>query len=332
MAHYRPFLRSKAGEATALRHLSAAARARIGPLVNMTTNVSAGFINDLSQSWTGRGIALDGSFNFNASLSVAGFNNLFAQLGQAGVHVIPSVSIGDPAPYLAAALAVMGQYGQGLVVQVRPNELGLLVGWLAQYHLTPAQVNIVISAGDASPHDPAAYGAYVAHAINANLPTPNAWASKTLHAYCAPRDYAGLPQGRSLFPRRDWQLWQRVNAALPALELDFSDCAHVHPSLEEVPGVAMARASVSVRYAVDDNWIIRKGVQTSGPQGVDMTTQFRAHAVALTQEPLFNNLIDCWADNQIAAYAAGPGRAGGREQWVSIGINRHLSLVADRLP
>jgi len=138
-------------------------------------------------------------------------------------------------------------------------------------------------------------------------------------------------QGRHLVPRRDWLLWQHVNAALP-FDIHYSDCGHVHASLEEPPGAAMARATISVRYAIDDNWIVRKGHPIAGPNGQDMTMQYRGHAQALMTEAQFNSLAGCWADAQITNYAAGPGGAGGRTEWAAIGMNRHLSLVADRLP
>jgi hypothetical protein len=133
--------------------------------------------------------------------------------------------------------------------------------------------------------------------------------------------------------RKDWLTWQGVYPNVP-FELDFSDSGHVHPSLEEVPGYAMANATVSIRYTIDDAWIIQKGVATTGPNGIDMGTQYREHAQTLVADPDFDQIPGCWGDDRIRMYAAAPagGSAGGRPQWAAILLNRHISLVADRLP
>ena len=93
----------------------------------------------------------------------------------------------------------------------------------------------------------------------------------------------------------------------------------------------MTRASVSVRYTVDNDWIVVKGNPTTGARGRPMPEQFRAHAQILIDEQGFGNLNGCWGDQRIEQIAAGESRPGSRTTWVEIGVNRHLSLVANRL-
>jgi hypothetical protein len=94
----------------------------------------------------------------------------------------------------------------------------------------------------------------------------------------------------------------------------------------------MAKATVSVRYAIDDYWIVIKGKPTTGKSAQQMTQQYRGHAKALIAEAAFGGLVGCWGDDQIKKIAGGSPKAGGRPLWASIAASRHISLVADRLP
>lgn len=132
-------------------------------------------------------------------------------------------------------------------------------------------------------------------------------------------------------PRKEWHLWRAVAPAI-GFQLDFADTGTLHPDLTDPPGIGMINASVSARYTIDDNWIVRRGRPQSGRTGLPMATQYRGHAVAFAADPHFGGLPNCWADAQITAISGGAPRSGNRTTWATIGLNRHLSLVADRLP
>ena len=159
---------------------------------------------------------------------------------------------------------------------------------------------------------------------------PN-WRSVTLCASAAPRDYSTLPHGRTNVPRRDWNLWQAIAPHLP-FQVDYADTGTLHPNLVEPPGVAMAMATVSARYTTDDFWIVLKGTPQGGRTGQPMAVQYRAHATTFSHDPQFDALPICWADDQIRTIAGGALRAGNRTTWAAIGLNRHISLVSNRLP
>jgi hypothetical protein len=115
-------------------------------------------------------------------------------------------------------------------------------------------------------------------------------------------------------------------------QLDYGDYGVSDPDLIEPPGIAMARATISVRYSVDNDWIIRKGYPITGARGRPQGHQYRDHATALTNEPDFGGVSPCWADARIQQIAGGTIGSGNRTTWVEISVNRHLSLIADRLP
>jgi hypothetical protein len=125
-------------------------------------------------------------------------------------------------------------------------------------------------------------------------------------------------------------LWKALAPKFP--DLDYGDTGTVHPSLDDPPGFAMTRATVSVRYTIDDHWVVIKGSPTTGAKGKKMTPQYQDHAKALVKEPGFDKLPACWADDEIVKIANGKRTAGSRQTWVELSFNRHMSLVGDRLP
>ncbi|RWP31940.1 MAG: hypothetical protein EOR03_21670 [Mesorhizobium sp.] len=330
---YMPVVRTKAGEADALGNLSPAARARVFPLIRLGGTVPATFLPKMIASAAGFPIALDGIHNFTVTGSAAAYNALFNGLGAGGVPVIPTLSLRAQPAYNTAAAALVGTYGPGFVLHVALADLPHLAPWVASVPAwNPNQIDILIDVAGVAEHAPIPYANYVAHTINASLAANHPWRSVTLHSWSAPKDHGPLNPGRNDVPRLDWQIWRLVRGLAP-FQIDYSDSGHVHPSLDEVPGYAMANATVSVRYAIDDQWIIHKGVKTSGANGIDMGTQYRGHAQTLMADAAFGGLAAAsWGDGRIQHYATTPGGAGGRGQWAALLLNRHISHVADRLP
>lgn len=328
---YFPVVRTKAGEVDALSNLTALAKARAFPIVRMTTTVPPTFLTKMAQDLAGFPISLDGANNAAETGSTVAFTALFSSLGNAGVPIIPAVRMNDDAGYLAAVGVQIGHFGIGVVVQCALADVSNVGAWVVAQGWARSDVDLIIDAGGVAELDPASFGGYVASMINAALPAGGGFRRVVLHSWSAPRDHGALPAGRNLVPRRDWLLWQAVSP-LVGFELGYSDSCHVHPSLEEIPGYVMATATVSVRYTIDNYWIIRKGVRTTGPNGIAMGAQYRAHAQALVAEPAFNAIANCWGDARIRFYAASTAGAGGRPQWAAILLNRHITHVCDRLP
>ncbi|GEP54647.1 hypothetical protein RSO01_18130 [Reyranella soli] len=256
---------------------------------------------------------------------------MFRDLGNASVGIIPSVECATIPAYVSVVKTLVGRYTPGLVVQATIAQVPTVATWVASEGWQVSDVDLVINVGHVGAYDTASFANYVVHAL-AQLQA--GWRSTTLVAAAAPKDYGAFPTGRSVVKRLDWLLWKQVYAQLP-YRLDYGDYGISHPDLTEVPGVAMARASVSVRYTVDDDWIVLKGHPTTGPNARPMNQQYPAHARTLTRDPQFGGVPGCWGDQriqQIAALPSGSSGTGSRATWVSIGASRHLSLVANRLP
>lgn len=327
---YRPLLKTKTGEAVALLHLSKEQKDRIAPVFSLGERPPANFVARMASAWHGRRCFLDGSFNHNLSGGSADFDEMFAGLGTAGIPVIPVIEIGASNAYNQAAFAHIGQFSNGVMLKCTHGHLNLAANWAQQMGQSQPNIDLLIDAGHVAEYDPASFAGYIGHVLNGSL-QGTSWRSVTLATSSAPKDFGQLPTGTTEVFRNDWLTWRQLQQ--PGTPTDFGDFGISHRDLAEPPGLAMAGATVSVRYAIDDRWVMVKGRRITGPTGVPMGAQYRAHAQTLVGRPDFGGLAGCWGDQRIATIAADPSvSAGGRAQWVEINANRHFSFILDRLP
>lgn len=329
---YAPMLRSKAGEATALSQLDSSAKDRMLPVVHLVHNPPATFGDALIATWASRPLALDGTFQNTISGNAANYTHMFDRIGKGKVAVIPSLDYAADPITLVAVQKLRGKYAPGLMVKAKPNQLHDVPNWVTAQGWKLNEVDLVVWLTEIGGFDPAMLEPVVTKAIVDHIPNPSPWRSITLSASAAPKDHGNLASGRTNVPRLEWRVWLGVSKNLP-YQIDYADFATVHPDLTDPPGYVMAKATVSVRYTIDDYWIVIKGKPTSGKIGQPMAAQYRAHAKALAADTAFGGLkVACWADDRIQKIASGAPGGGSRSVWAGLVANRHLSLVADRLP
>lgn len=236
----------------------------------------------------------------------------------------------------AVQAAISSAPALGLVVKARLNQIAQLPAWVAAQGWAYQSVDLIIEAG----YIPAVGQGVLDHVVvqGVNSISAHPWRTVTLSSSAAPRDFGNLVLGPNLVPRLDWALWQSVSPSV-SVALDYADYGTSSADMTEAPGYAVANATVSVKYTLDNHWLMVKGYPTRGRTGRPMAGQYRNHAVSVRNHPQFGGVPNCWADTRIIQIAAGmllpsghPIPSGSRTSWVEIGMNRHLSLVGDRLP
>ena len=328
---YVPMLRSKTGEANALLNLDSSSKDRIFPLIHLSQALPASFVPKTSMAWIGRLLAIDGAYNFDIKGNLNDYMSVFGALGTAGVRVIPTAICGAPAAYNKALSPLIGKYSPGLVIKVSLNHLKNLQSFAADFGLSNQDVDVVVDLESITTVYTPHWAEYVAHSLKTDIDTNHKWRSITLASSTAPKDYGQLSQGRNVVQRLDWLLWLAASSRLP-YKLDYGDYATLHPDMTEPPGAAMARATVSIRYTCEQEWLVYKGTGTGGPSGTPMSAQYLAHAKRLVKEIKFGGLIGCWADDRILKIAAGTISSGSRTTWAENAVNRHLCFLAAKLP
>jgi hypothetical protein len=246
-----------------------------------------------------------------------------------GVPTMPSYGPGDPAAYQQFARSMADAHG--VVIKVSIGDISSAPVWLASQGIPASAVDLVIDMKHVASIDLPSYAGYITSVLQQNAQSLMQYRSVTLASAAAPKDHTPLKYGANRVPRTDWLLWSAVSLTTP-FQLDYGDYLTGHPDLTEPPGVAMASATVSARYTLDTEWLIIKGRSTSGQYGLPMAQQYSAHAGLISSDPGFSGVIGSWADSQIMLAAAGAPKMGSRGKWSGFAANRHLWLVADRLP
>ena len=326
---YRPFLRTKAGEVTALKHLDKTARRRIEPIFQLTATVPSSFVPRMAGAWAGFPVILDGRYNFDSTGDTVVMEQLHRELNAQNIPAHPAIEVLTVGPYLLAVKKLSAASGGRLAIVAQLKNLPYVENWVIHHGWSMTSVDLIVHVGHVAEPSPLPLHEVVANAVSSL--SGRGWKSVTLAASAAPKDMAALNAGRNVVPRRDWELWQSVYSRCE-FQLDYADYAANHPNLDEPPGVAMAVATVSVRYTAGNDWIIFKGKRIGGANGQPMKQQYSSHAKALVGEAEFGGIQGCWADDRIRSIVAGSQTTGGRQQWVENAVNRHLTLVANHMP
>jgi hypothetical protein len=322
-------MKTKAGEIAALDNLDVGAKSRVLPLFHICSEVKPSFVPQLISAWSGRLIAVDGVFNFGQTGNSSTLSSLIQALRNGGIAAMPCWGPNDPLPYQHAARTMLDGYGA--MIKVSLANLPTLRAWMEQQGLHAAHADLVIDMKHVGSIDIGTFSGYVSATLNSMASTLLPFRSVTLAGASAPKDNTSLALGVNRVARTDWMLWTSVRAAVP-FRLDYGDYLTGHPDLTEPPGVAMASATVSARYTLDTCLLIVKGRSSNGPNGLPMRQQYQSHARVIAADAGFSGVPNVWADGQIGLAAAGTPGMASRAKWSGYAANRHLSLVADRLP
>lgn len=136
-------------------------------------------------------------------------------------------------------------------------------------------------------------------------------------------------KGRESEPRLEWSAWLRQHRAIPSVDppIGFGDyttqCAHYTPAPE-------MRGSVSLRYTMDDTFLIFRGRQANSGSGLG-NNQIHGHCILLIGSADYagaafssgDQSIHCWADP-----TRGPGNP---EQWRIASLVHHITNVVVQL-
>ena len=160
------------------------------------------------------------------------------------------------------------------------------------------------------------------------IPLLEQWRSLALAATGFPANLTGLPPaGLSLIARLEWVLWRNVVSRARRLRLPaFADygIAHVEPS--EVDPRIM-RPSASIRYTVDEAWLILKG-RNLRDHGYG---QFHDVCRHLIQRPEYAGPDFSSGDRYIERCANDRTGTGNLTTWRRVGTSHHIAFVVSQL-
>lgn len=341
---YVPILRWKRGERIGVQHLSPAGRKDVLPLFVLGKDRYVGreatrkrtavtpanvLVSEISAIWGTTPFYLDA---MDIPANAAGRHPLIdigARARAKGLNLIPLTRLNAPQPYRAAVQSLVQIDQRGVALEVDLNEFASTAKWIAAWPSQPAETDLLVDFAD-NVANVSALGAAIDQ-VFLNLHASRDWRTVTMSGSSMPENFTGYVAGQHLIARTELALWQRLSA-LPKLpyQLDFGD----YTTVAVIPPPIGIRWGfpINVRYTLPQEFLICRGVQTTGPGAVDMDAQLIGHAQAIRNYPNRNPLANCWGDTRIDLIAVQTVGPQGLEHWVQIGVNRHIELTRSILP
>jgi|SRR5581483_4989087 len=339
---YIPILRWKRGERVGLANLSVGGKANVVPLIVVGADqfrakastisrpaitAADNFVNELITAWGNAQILIDAS-----TVPHAIGNNPIVDIATSarakGAQIVPATRLDAPPAYQAAVLQVHQADGRGAALRVDLQEFTDAASWVPNWPIALAATDLIVDfAENVTIVD--GLGNVIDQAFM-QLHQGRAWRSVTMSGSAMPGNFAGYTQGLHLLRRVELALWRRLAANRLPYTLQYGDYTSVSPNAPP-QGIAWG-FPINVRYTLQHDFLICRGVSTTGFGGVDMDQQLLGHARAIVAYRNRGLLAHCWADNRINDIAAGTETSGNLESWVQIGVNRHIELTRQILP
>jgi hypothetical protein len=343
MVHkYVPLLRWKQGEKQALLNLSAAARIDVVPLIllgsdnfkdkKQTKNVASipaaeHFAHELAEVWGTSPIYLDATAIGDTPGQSHRLTDIAAAARAMSSMLIPATTLGASLDYQAAVVAASQADGRGVCLRIDLQEMTSLSTWLENWPVPVPQTDLIVDLGE-NVAVVAALGSTLFRAFS-SLHQGTHWRSVTIAGTSMPENFTGYRAGLHLIPRSERVLWTKLTASVLPYKLDFADYATVSTGAPPT-GIAWGHA-INAKYTLASEFLICRGLRTTGLGAVDMEVQLVQHAQNIVSHPARGALSTCWADQAIDDIAASRRGPGDLAAWLGLGVNRHIELTRSLL-
>jgi len=334
--YYVPILRWKEGELSALEKLYPPERKAITPLIETFGSKKQAteykdpkiLAKDLYERWQNGRVFVDISPTISLaprSSHVHPVTDFFNVTSQLNMNAIPVIRLRCGSMYRAAVKDAVNRDKLGLCIRLARNdfadgslvdELGTLVTYMG---IERDSVDLVLDLAIFSPSD---------HDISdflLSLPNLLEWRTITVASGAFPKNLQEVEKGPRSLPRLEWQAWKnQVRTNLPRIPT-YGDYATLHPFLTfpEKP-----RPSCSIKYTIENDWLIVRGWPLMNGHKSD---QYHGEAKLLIEHETFCGQSFSYGDNFIYETAQRKKGPGNFQQWVTVGVNHHLTFVVHQI-
>ena len=340
--HYVPMLKVKLGEKAALGRIAPNLKARITPLLQIVERTDKNLAAHLNTAFKGLAPNLTGySRCFIDACELepdgpAGAMAVFQQAAALGIGFTPVTGVSrvaDVAPALAHA-----QSGLALRMSRDEFEAGNLSqrvnAFLSTHALSPDKIDAIVDLGAVDDMIPEGIAAF-AHVFLAEIPHHESWRTLTLSACSFPMSMGIVDRhSHELVERGDWLAWRNSlyasrheMARLPT----YSDYGIQHPRGVEGFDFRIMQVSATIRYTLDEHWLLVKGESTRSTRPGEQFPQIATRLVYGHLQSYFAGAQHCVGCSGIKAAADGAPRLGSAGAWRKLGTIHHIAQVVQSL-
>lgn len=336
MKKYYPILLSKAGELTALSHLSESVKTKISPVIQILSENLSATENFIRTHWafSENQILLDFSLFENIDERISDIQLLFSELIAEGVNVVPVIQQNSPDEYFNFVKDYVSQTSKPICIRAS-NDSG---GFINFYQQTQ---NILNSLETDSSNAIILFDlAYVQSTNYINLATvaivtlesllstnPD-WIDIVVASGSFPENLAGMvPQRVYELDRYEWYIWYLIleNPKLKSI-VKYGDYGTKNPVY--LADVNFAGTS-SIKYTTENHFVIYRGeLPQNNQRGMG---QYIDQAAILVTTPIYSGQDFSWGDQRINEIVTENNRSGNPRTWVEISQNHHISLITSIL-
>lgn len=298
---------------------------------------------EILQSWGEDPIFVDLSLVYPSDLKLFGMENIVRNCHILRLSPVPVLNLSDDDNYKLLVASINKEHNTGICLRITSSDLkdtgvldAKLQKFLSDCGFNGSAIDLLVDLKDITEFDKYKTAVQQSQKIS-NL---KEWKSFIFADGSYPQDLSNCRKDEyNLIPRNDWKNWNKqVKTEWMSRIPTYADYTIRHPIYNE--SLQMFHPTASIKYALEDNWLILKGEK----QRFD---QFLGHAKLLIDSPNreFYGEEFSAGDKYISdkgkyyeEYARkkkqDPKKAkgtGNTEQWIRSGINHHLSVVADQL-
>jgi hypothetical protein len=255
---------------------------------------------------------------------------VFDCLREAGCSAIPIAGISRDSEFTRAIKRVISKDGRGIGLRLKIEEAARskikdeIDAFFSIVGLTPETCDLILGLG-APNFEPVEGFTKMMAVLLRRFPYLPSWRTLTLIGTSFPSTMAEIKQSVEVVIRWEWILYKRLIKALVIESIrlpTFGDYAINHPAPVSMD-MRLVKPSATIRYAVDDGWLIVKGSNVRD-NGYD---QFRIHCRTILKKSDYLGSGFSQGDKYISLCAAGSVGTGNLTTWRKVGTNHHIEKV-----
>jgi hypothetical protein len=335
--HYVPILKAKQSECIALRNVELKYKKFMTPLFEIqpreTRKLLDRITKQIRQRWTDSYfLFLDVDREYLSHNLQEALQNYSTALDDGygnGFSYVPVTGLNRPQEYQNLVSEKITENGQGVCIRLinddwfdleqTSTDIEDLLSFL---RTNKRETDLILDFGAFLPNQAGAIATSVVNIIN-SINNVNGYRTLTFSGTAFPGRPSAIPKVTNMLPRSELQVWHSltVNRNLTRIP-SLGDYTTVHPVFPDVD-FRFVTIQAKIKYATKSDWIYIRWEKGNSSNFVDVCQQ-------LVRNPEFKGENFSWADKRIYDCAQHGGATGNAPYWVTLGINHHLTLLAQQ--